>query len=609
MSESQAQNSQANTADVEPDRTAAKEPDTKPVDIDAPYEHGPPKDGDPWTTVLTPELEADTLRCNAWKDEVQNLLIFAGLFSAVVTTFIVESYKLLLPDPNAAMTGLLFHIASGLNNNSPLPPSVSPDSILAPFSRTPTAVRINVFWFISLILSLTTVLVGTIALQWLREHQSYGGYSSKEKFAMLHMRSEAIEAWYLPQIFAMLPLLLQAALVLFLAGLIDFSLPLGMKLTIPVSIIIGLTLLFLAATTILPSLQGLSFFCGLYPRKSLPTPCPFKSPQSHAFRTLFGIVLRTIFHIIPSPSLDYDSSSPNKEDWHWKIKNRSLLIADHLVESVYTTWNQRTWPTLDRKWLALRDACHQHILDHDPNLYHHQTCWEDSFPLSDATQYLVEVANQTPGFKHTDSYLAALVHCFNELAESIWIASDEWAFEFVRKDRRSNYFEAIYPMLCESCSLAKFLLHGGVYKLDQLDQTTLVDYFEHPEVKSRLFSTDQTMIFLRLLLNNHPSPALLKYQQELWVRVLHLISNIVPLTPAITDGSKSIPFPTIIDQSIVYNMVFQGLTPGQQYLNMANILTTIFQLAASHHHSQIGQKSPFLHTQRWLMCLVLWHLD
>jgi hypothetical protein len=53
----------------------------------------------------------------------------AGLFSAVVTTFIVESYKLLLPDPNAAMTALLFHIASGLNNISPFPPSVSPESI------------------------------------------------------------------------------------------------------------------------------------------------------------------------------------------------------------------------------------------------------------------------------------------------------------------------------------------------------------------------------------------------------------------------------------------------------------------------------------------------
>ncbi|KAF8181089.1 hypothetical protein BJ912DRAFT_882544, partial [Pholiota molesta] len=156
MSDSQSQNNQSNTADLLPDPTAGTGPGVKPVDIDAPYEHAPPKDGDPWTTLLTPELEADTLRCNAWKDEVQNLLIFAGLFSAVVTTFIVESYKLLLPDPNAAMIGLLFHIASGLNNTSPFPPSVSPDDILAPFSRTPSAIAINVFWFTSLILSLTT---------------------------------------------------------------------------------------------------------------------------------------------------------------------------------------------------------------------------------------------------------------------------------------------------------------------------------------------------------------------------------------------------------------------------------------------------------------------
>ncbi|KAF8181070.1 hypothetical protein BJ912DRAFT_882517, partial [Pholiota molesta] len=334
MSESQAQNIRANNADVPPDNGPGG---TKPVDIKAPYEHALPKDGDPWTTLLTPELEADTLRCNAWKDE-------AGLFSAVVTTFVVESYKLLLPDPNDAITGLLFHIASGLNNTSPFPPAVSPDSILAPFSQTSSAIRINVFWFISLILSLTTVLVGTIALQWLREHQSYGGYSSKEKLAMLHMRSEAIEAWYLRQVFAVLPLLLQAALVLFLAGLIDFSLPLGTKLVIPVSIIVGLTLLFLAATTILPSLQGLFFFCGLYPRTTLPTPCPFKSPQSLAFRSLFRICIHAIFRIFPSPFLDFDSSSPDSDGWCWKIENRSLLIADHLVPSVRKMWYQRTWP-------------------------------------------------------------------------------------------------------------------------------------------------------------------------------------------------------------------------------------------------------------------------
>ncbi|KAF9484143.1 hypothetical protein BDN70DRAFT_770232, partial [Pholiota conissans] len=228
----------------------------------------------------------DTERCSAWKEEVQTLLIFAGLFSAVVTAFVIESYKFLQPDPNAAVVGLLFHIASSINNSSPFPPSVDPSSISTPFSQTSSSVRINIFWFLSLILSLTTVLVGTVSLQWLREHQSYGGFSAKEKIAILHMRTVALEVWWVPQIFAALPVLLQAALTLFLAGLIDFVLPLGRKLTISVCIVIGLTLLFLAATTLLPTLQYFLFFTGFYPYRQPPDPCAFKSPQSRVVLTI-----------------------------------------------------------------------------------------------------------------------------------------------------------------------------------------------------------------------------------------------------------------------------------------------------------------------------------
>ncbi|KAF9478481.1 hypothetical protein BDN70DRAFT_789468, partial [Pholiota conissans] len=65
---------------------------------------------DPWEILLKHELEADKIRCDAWKDEVQNLLIFAGLFSAVVTAFLIESYKLLLPDPNDTVISLLTQI-------------------------------------------------------------------------------------------------------------------------------------------------------------------------------------------------------------------------------------------------------------------------------------------------------------------------------------------------------------------------------------------------------------------------------------------------------------------------------------------------------------------
>ncbi|KAF9484102.1 hypothetical protein BDN70DRAFT_196972 [Pholiota conissans] len=247
----------------------------KSMGLDDPYEHAPPKpDGDPWSILLKPKLETDKIQCDAWKDEVQNLLIFAGLFSAVVTAFVIESYKFLKPDPNDTIIRLLSQIANGPNATSTSPLSAGSSTTIqaASFAPVPSSVRINVFWFLSLILSLTTVLVGTIALQWLREHQSYPIFSPKESLAILHMRTQSLKAWYVPQIFAGLPLLLQGALILFLAGLIDFTLPLGAKVAAPVALTVGLILLFLFCTTISPAFQPLLLLSGRFSRASVPTP-------------------------------------------------------------------------------------------------------------------------------------------------------------------------------------------------------------------------------------------------------------------------------------------------------------------------------------------------
>jgi hypothetical protein len=84
--------------------------------------------------------------------------------------------------------------------------------------------------------------------------------------------------------FAGLPLLLQGALALYLVGLIDHLLGFGPGVAIPGIIFIALTLLFLIATTVLPTLQGLVVLpTHLEIALDLPSPCPYKSPQSHAF--------------------------------------------------------------------------------------------------------------------------------------------------------------------------------------------------------------------------------------------------------------------------------------------------------------------------------------
>lgn len=229
-----------------------------------------------------------------WRD------LKAGLFSAVVTAFIVESYRSLQPDPNDSIVTLSSYINDPSNSNSTAIP------VLQSFSPTPSSVRVNTFWFISLVLSLATVLVGIIALQWLREYQSYStNLTSRDKYALFMMRADGLKTWHVPKIFTTLPLLLQSALILFFGGTIDFLHAIGRwAVTIPVAVIVDLILTFLVATTLLPWLQMLVISLKLpvnkdqdlsgereilYPDQiynTAPSQCPYKSPQARGSKLL-----------------------------------------------------------------------------------------------------------------------------------------------------------------------------------------------------------------------------------------------------------------------------------------------------------------------------------
>jgi hypothetical protein len=457
----------------------------------------------------------------------------AGLFSAVVTAFVLESYKSLQPDPNDTIINLLSQIANGPNITSSFHVSTrSAIPLVSSFVQSPSSVRINVFWFISLILSLTTVLVGTIAIQWLREHQSYPGVSPKETLAILHMRSESLEAWYVPQIFSTLPLLLQGALVLFFAGLIDFTLPLGTKLTAPVACIIGLILLFLAATTALPAFQSLFLFSGHFSRDAVPTPCAFKSPQSQVFRTLFGFFLHLLSFAFPTVYL------PEKQfkDLTWNIFSKDSSQHNHFPY-MYTIWYQKTWPTFDFEWLSLRDAWHNGILDKDTELYEHLKEWKGAFPLSDITQCLVKAITEPTSGKHTEDFLVAACYCFQEVSASIWKNESLNYGDSDQVDRRNHYFEQLYQRRHDdwyaTCSIAQLLVYGGTYGYDESPNLKFFYLSDYLQEHRDLFHQDQILWFSDMLLEHHTSPALDRYQVEIRSRTMQYLlkHNITPLTP------------------------------------------------------------------------------
>lgn len=337
----------------------------------------------------------------------------AGLFSAVVTSFIIESYKGLQRDPENDVVNLLSQMVAQRANplNPTFPISSQPSSLLLTFSPTSSSIRINIFWFISLVLSLTTVLVGIVSLQWLREHQNYTDLTPRQQFAIFNMRNEGLEKWYIHSIFTAMPLLLQSALVLFFTGMIDFLLAFGhIAVVIPVTAVIGATLLFLIATTLLPTLQGISLFFNVQSSgedSKPPIQCPYKSPQADAVRAislpLFGLLRR----IYPRMCSIWQTICQWSKIPLWD--KDTVHIAEDTF-SMYIVYSGKTWPIFDLNWLDIRDgymrrAFHRPLkwyqLSQDPDI-------DKILPIWDILQGLTSKT-------HPD--VCPLYHAFSEICD------------------------------------------------------------------------------------------------------------------------------------------------------------------------------------------------
>ncbi|KAJ7160616.1 hypothetical protein C8R43DRAFT_342200 [Mycena crocata] len=52
-----------------------------------------------WAVYVSEAEKYDKGLVESWKSDMEGILIFAGLFSASLTAFLIESYKTLTPDP------------------------------------------------------------------------------------------------------------------------------------------------------------------------------------------------------------------------------------------------------------------------------------------------------------------------------------------------------------------------------------------------------------------------------------------------------------------------------------------------------------------------------
>ncbi|PIL29064.1 hypothetical protein GSI_09112 [Ganoderma sinense ZZ0214-1] len=236
-------------------------------------EQGPPSiwdSSEAWAACAKALREYDEAMIQDWKEEIDTLLVFAGLFSAVLTAFNIESYKWLQQQSDDTHTAILSQISMQLNSftvnanfvNATIP---AVPQVAASFKASGFAVRLNTLWFSSLVCSLLSASLGLLVKQWLREYLAGSSNISRESIRIRQYRYDGMRRWRVPEIILCLPILLQAALLLFFIGLLDLLWTLHPIVAGVVTTIVAVSMLFAITTSLLPPLYS---------------DCPYKSPQS-----------------------------------------------------------------------------------------------------------------------------------------------------------------------------------------------------------------------------------------------------------------------------------------------------------------------------------------
>jgi hypothetical protein len=133
----------------------------------------------------------------------------------------------------------------------------------------------------SLVLALLAAFSGLVVKQWLREHIRWKGLSPRDSVHLRQIRREAFVGWGVGQVLTFLPAMIQASLIVFLVGLLDFMLH-----------IIILRSVALPSTILISCIVGLVALGTLVVAPLLPE-CPYKTPLG-LFGRLVMITYKTM---------------------------------------------------------------------------------------------------------------------------------------------------------------------------------------------------------------------------------------------------------------------------------------------------------------------------
>ncbi|KAI9441160.1 hypothetical protein BJY52DRAFT_1421102 [Lactarius psammicola] len=224
--------------------------------MDAPRQSSYPDPFGPILSLYTSRARhLDDETVDHWKGGADSVLVFTGVFSSTVATFIAMSYPNLQRDPNVTTQSLLAQISQQLssattNGTSPTP---SPP-IQSSFSPSAPVVFINSVWFLSLVLGLSCTLIASLMQQWARRYRQIiqRNHAPHDRARIQEYFSGAARKFRIFEIVDALTFLLAVSVFLFFAGLVVFAFLANRIVAYTILATVGFCTLSYIALTLMP---------------------------------------------------------------------------------------------------------------------------------------------------------------------------------------------------------------------------------------------------------------------------------------------------------------------------------------------------------------------
>ncbi|CAE6448932.1 unnamed protein product [Rhizoctonia solani] len=172
-----------------------------------------------WKVYVGETDKSDAELIDGWNKTLDVLLVFAALFSAISTTFLIDSSGMLKQDPNDVSAAALMVISQALvtiaTHNYTTGPSAIPlpvQSNAPDFVPSKNAVIVNTLWYLSLSLSIATAFLAMLAKDWCHSFSANRTGQPRTQALRRQRKWKLIERWKMQELIVLLPSLMHLSL-------------------------------------------------------------------------------------------------------------------------------------------------------------------------------------------------------------------------------------------------------------------------------------------------------------------------------------------------------------------------------------------------------------